>query len=716
MRGAWVAVLLAAALLASAASPGSAERRAEREAGDAKLTSSRRLVAEATQQPAPAEACTAPREVLERSKASLSSSDVHVYSLHVKPGTARLSIALTALEGGKPYARVRFGGIPAPASQVRPTSGFTQQAAPVALVQGEARLDWPREGQWLVTVSYEKEWDKFNAHQWIAPGDAGRYELRVEALVCGEGFGGDCNCSTPIHDLAPGAPVPLPDGVPASLFRAAVPPDPLERLSVRIAPATPGSFIASLRAPTAPSALPALEWPRCPPGFAGAACAARLLPLAEGEPARAEAPGGGALLLRAEVAPASVGFALRLTLLLAGADPPSLAVAARSGGLPPAGPLPADVAAAASSSSSSSADPAASGLEALDLAPLEFAAAGPAATRAGADLTWCPPRRACFEIPYPPSGPLYVLVAANASGAAPNATWSLEARLARGGCPRACGGRGACEARPGASRGLLWEACACPRPWAGPDCSRAARSPALHALQALLLTATNAAIVPAVLAARRASLPLEAAVFGATGAASAVYHLCDADLACLGLPYGPLQLADFLLSTFDFALAVSLLPGLPPKPGAGARPHLQILLLLALVLAVSADRFGPWPMLVGIVPAALGAAWRALREPWRSRALLGQPGPRRSLLAALALAASAFGVLPLQRDGSYWLLHSWWHVAVMLVPYHVIRAAAALRPPDGPAPDPEAALGPGPEAEAEGELEARLPLVPGPRA
>eukprot|EP00611_Tribonema_gayanum_P005195 TRINITY_DN14455_c0_g1_i2.p1 TRINITY_DN14455_c0_g1~~TRINITY_DN14455_c0_g1_i2.p1 ORF type:complete len:900 (+),score=132.52 TRINITY_DN14455_c0_g1_i2:369-2702(+) len=270
-------------------------------------------------------------------------------------------------------------------------------------------------------------------------------------------------------------------------------------------------------------------------------------------------------------------------------------------------------------------------------------------------------------------------------------------------CPQS---KGSCSVSMGTAEGVLVGTCYCKYGWGGEGCADRLVSTQTIALQAAALVLTNLAVVPSVVLAYRLRKVTDSAagpgaVFGVAGASSALYHLCDIGVACIGgLRYGALQSLDILFSYMSSAAVATYLAYWPP--GTSYLVPALYTVVFSLFMLASVD--GPvqatnviigfiivgtllvlsWGVQIVRKATALKVASSAQTVPstWMHClrnavvAVLVTPGhfDTRMLACGVALLVAAMVTFALQGNVHYALTHSCWHVLSLASTYFFLRA------------------------------------------
>eukprot|EP00899_Mesostigma_viride_P006599 jgi/Mesvir1/15940/Mv08259-RA.2 len=321
-------------------------------------------------------------------------------------------------------------------------------------------------------------------------------------------------------------------------------------------------------------------------------------------------------------------------------------------------------------------------------------------------------------------------VATGDSDVASSGGWStlLEMQVYAGGCVLGqndlpCSGNGTCREKQTVSGQDLYSMCVCYDGYGGSDCSIKFLDEKEIKTHGFALTLSNAAAVLPSLWSLWHKLYLEAAVYLLAGFFSAVYHVCDAGMAC-AMPYYTMQFADFVLAYFCVLVTlvhicywdgqpklILLVTGLMSiclsiyrqptshrveQPvthrACSTRGRMRAIRMRGvLMLAVLAVITLSWPLLCRWVccppkedPVAqeeratlregegdaeggcCGGSGLAPRAWCRSR---GCP-----LVLGIALGTIAILAQALEMPSNYWLLHSLWHVSIFLAAFFFLWA------------------------------------------
>ncbi|XP_072957230.1 uncharacterized protein [Typha angustifolia] len=282
------------------------------------------------------------------------------------------------------------------------------------------------------------------------------------------------------------------------------------------------------------------------------------------------------------------------------------------------------------------------------------------------------------------------------------------------GCPRGCSHSGTCHYSLDESGLTFYSYCACNRDHGGFDCSSELVSRKGHMWQSIFLIASNAAaLLPAFWALHRKAFA-EWILFTSSGISSGLYHACDVGTWCV-LSFRVLQFLDFWLS---FMAVVGTFIYMATINETSKRAiHTAVFILTALLAATGATRSANIGIVIAIGSLGLLIGWLlefsaarrlmyclqgldfSMSERWQNlRGLLWNLVKTLTkrfrwpflLLGfiALALAATSW---KLEKNNSYWIWHSLWHITIYTSSFFFLCSTRVGRSNDSQGPDYELA-------------------------
>ncbi|XP_072988826.1 uncharacterized protein [Typha latifolia] len=282
------------------------------------------------------------------------------------------------------------------------------------------------------------------------------------------------------------------------------------------------------------------------------------------------------------------------------------------------------------------------------------------------------------------------------------------------GCPRGCSHSGTCHYSLDESGLTFYSYCSCNRDHGGFDCSSELVSRKGHMWQSIFLIASNAAaLLPAFWALHRKAFA-EWILFTSSGISSGLYHACDVGTWCV-LSFRVLQFLDFWLS---FMAVVGTFIYMATINETSKRAiHTAVFILTALLAATGATRSANIGIVIAIGSLGLLIGWLLefsaarrlmyclqgldfnMSERWQNlRGLLWNLVKTLTkrfrwpflLLGfiALALAATSW---KLEKNNSYWIWHSLWHITIYTSSFFFLCSTHVERSNDSQGPDYELA-------------------------
>ena len=270
-----------------------------------------------------------------------------------------------------------------------------------------------------------------------------------------------------------------------------------------------------------------------------------------------------------------------------------------------------------------------------------------------------------WEVPFPLSGWWVLTVGLGcASGTCPNVTQAVQLSIAIRRCPNDCSLKGICLHHLADYEDVFIAACHCHLGLQGIDCSERTMMTTRNneLLQTLLLTLSNAAILPVAILAAYQKYFIEAFLYFALCFFSTFYHACDqaSTVKLCILPYETLQYGDFLFSISSLWFTLLTIAVLPEK----ALWFLHVSGIMLLSIVVSYDRFSVFAFLIPFV-----VGWFFTIYSWgkKSKQIKSfYPGKKNLLFLGLPALLCAFTSLCLntfaQSSNNYFIVHSLWHV------------------------------------------------------
>ncbi|XP_058754305.1 uncharacterized protein LOC131627466 isoform X2 [Vicia villosa] len=255
------------------------------------------------------------------------------------------------------------------------------------------------------------------------------------------------------------------------------------------------------------------------------------------------------------------------------------------------------------------------------------------------------------------------------------------------GCPNQCSSHGDCKPAFDATGLTSYSFCECDRNHGGFDCSIEIVSHKGHILQSIFLIGSNAAaLLPAYRSLRQKAFA-EWILFTSSGIASGIYHACDVGTWC-ALNFGVLQFMDFWLS---FMAVISTFVYLATIDDVHKRAiHTAVSIFTALIAVTNATRSSNvvYVIVIGVLGLLIG--WLIeMSSKYRSssfsfevssnfhqslltiklwlynlvKALIRRFRWGFILAGLAALIMAGIGWI-LETSETYWIWHSFWHVAI----------------------------------------------------
>lgn len=161
-------------------------------------------------------------------------------------------------------------------------------------------------------------------------------------------------------------------------------------------------------------------------------------------------------------------------------------------------------------------------------------------------------------------------------------------------CPTDACNHGTCENQLG---DVASSSCDCKYPWAGESCGELGIPYWFFIIQISCLVLSNLAMLPGILFAYFHNMPLFSILLSSSATSSALYHLCDTDVWCMGgLSFKSLQIYDILFSTVSVAAVI-----MHHSPwSADTHSALVICIFSILISPISNDPTDPFNIIIAL--------------------------------------------------------------------------------------------------------------------
>mmetsp|Transcript_39130 Transcript_39130/g.63438 ORF Transcript_39130/g.63438 Transcript_39130/m.63438 type:complete len:623 (+) Transcript_39130:100-1968(+) len=249
-----------------------------------------------------------------------------------------------------------------------------------------------------------------------------------------------------------------------------------------------------------------------------------------------------------------------------------------------------------------------------------------------------------------------------------------------GDCPNGCSAKGLCGFEEDEVPHFQ---CRCFLRYNSADCSQDAISPSFFYFQVFCLTASNLAMVPAIIVSRSRKLLTEMWLYILTMTVSIAYHFCDMDVACFGASFDALQFFDFFLSLTAFSFSILCVANIP-RHIIGS---FHFLFLVITVFVVEDARSSHMLQALSVGSACLVLVFFLFQNKGTHGLFWGLD--RKMAVRGLGTGGIGLSSLLLLRPQTYWFFHSVWHVTIMLAPCFIIRIVPDQRTLPHEVPDEE---------------------------
>ena len=224
-------------------------------------------------------------------------------------------------------------------------------------------------------------------------------------------------------------------------------------------------------------------------------------------------------------------------------------------------------------------------------------------------------------------------------------------------CPTGVCSHGTCENQQG---DVAASSCDCKFPWAGESCSELGIPYWFFVIQISCLVLSNLAMLPGILFAYFHHMPLFSILLSSSATSSALYHLCDTDVWCMGgLSFKSLQIYDILFSTVSVASVI-----MHHSPwSSDTHSALVICIFSILISPISNDPTDPFNIIIALTFSIIVCilAWIssviAHRFPYlgsvkRNHTWRSNPGMKSSTPLSSRISAATSGYAPVANNDS----------------------------------------------------------------